>query len=331
MNGRKFLDAMSKEKPVIAVVIPCYKVKDKVLDVLARIPAEVSYIFCVDDACPEQSGNFIKRSSAADKRVEVLFHEKNQGVGGAMITGYKAALRTHVVDIVVKVDGDGQMAPELIPLFTGPITRGQCDYTKGNRFFKPEDLQAMPLWRILGNGVLSFVTKLSSGYWNIFDPTNGYTAIHTKILRQMPLDKIDRTYFFESDMLFRLNVLRAVIVDIPMTAVYDGEISSLSVRRILWPFIRGHVSNFCKRVVYSYFLRDFHIASLELVLGVVFLAFGLTFGLTEWTLGQESGAPASAGTVMLSALPVILGFQMLLSFLQFDIQSVPRTPLHQNL
>jgi len=320
---------MNKEKPVIAVVIPCYKVRDKILDVLARIPVEIAHIICVDDACPEQSGNFIKQSSA-DKRVKVLFHEKNQGVGGAMVTGYREALGTDA-DIIVKVDGDGQMAPELIPLFIAPILRGQCDYTKGNRFFKPEGVQFMPVLRLLGNGVLSFLNKLSSGYWSIFDPTNGYTAIHVRVLRQIPLDKLDHSYFFESDILFRLNVLRAMVMDIPMVAVYGDEKSSLSMRRVLWPFIKGHARNFCKRVVYSYFLRDFHIASLELVLGIIFMSFGVIFGGAEWIAGSKSGVTASAGTVMLSALPVILGFQMLLSFLQFDIQSVPRFPLHPNL
>jgi glycosyltransferase involved in cell wall biosynthesis len=320
---------LSKEKPVITVVIPCYKVKGKVLDVLARIPPEVAHIICVDDACPEQSGAFIKQS-CGDRRVQVLFHEKNQGVGGAMVTGYKSALTTGA-DIIVKVDGDGQMAPELIPSFTAPILKGTCDYTKGNRFFRPEDLHGMPGLRIFGNGILSFLTKLSGGYWDIFDPTNGYTAIHAKVLRQMPLEKLDHSYFHESDMLFRLNILRAVVRDIPMSAVYDGEESSLSIRRILWPFLKGHARNLSKRIVYNYFLRDFHIASLELLLGIVFLLFGVVFGLVKWSLGQETGIPASAGTVMLGALPVILGFQMLLSFLQFDIQSVPRAPLHQSL
>ncbi len=320
---------MSKEKPVIAVVIPCYKVKDKVLNVLNRIPADVAHIFCVDDACPEQSGVFIKQS-CTDKRVQVLFHDKNQGVGGAMITGYKAALGTDA-DVVVKVDGDGQMNPEILHLFTAPIFKGLCDYTKGNRFFRPEDVQSMPRLRLFGNGALSFLTKLSSGYWNIFDPTNGYTAIHARVLRRLPLDKMSHDYFFESDMLFRLNILRAVVLDIPMTSVYTGEQSSLTVSNVLWPFLKGHARNFCKRVAYNYFLRDFHVASLEFVLGILFLLFGVIFGLVEWHAGQTAGVTASAGTVMLSALPVILGVQMLLSFLQFDIQSVPRFPLHQNL
>lgn len=320
---------MSQENPIIAAVVPCYRVKDKVLDVLARMPACVTIVFCVDDACPEQSGIHIKEH-CTDTRVKVLTHEKNQGVGGAMVTGYKAALEAHA-DVIVKVDGDGQMAPELLPKFTAPILQGQCDYTKGNRFYRPEDVRDMPAIRLFGNGALSFLTKLSSGYWNVFDPTNGYTAIHGRVLKLLPLDKLSRDYFFESDILFRLNILRAAIMDIPMKAVYADEKSSLHVRNILSSFIRGHLRNLLKRIAYNYFLRDFHLASLELLIGLPLLMFGIVFGLIHWHLTNTTGMTASAGTVMLSALPVIIGVEMLLSFLQFDIQSVPRHPVHPNL
>jgi len=317
---------MNKETPAIAVVIPCHRVRDKILGVLGHIPPQVSRIFCIDDACPEKSGAHIKQH-INDPRVTVIFHEENQGVGGAMITGYKAALAENA-GIIVKIDGDGQMDPKLLSRFTSPIVKGLCDYAKGNRFFSPEDVRAMPRGRLVGNGILSFLTKLSSGYWSVFDPTNGYTAIHAGVLRQLPLDKISRDYFYESDMLFRLNIMRAVVADVPMTALYEDEQSGISVKRIVWPFVRGHVRNFLKRVTYNYFLRDFQLASLQLVFGLLFLVFGLCFGVVKW---HVTGAPASAGTVMLSALPIILGFQMILSFLQFDIQSVPRLPLQASL
>lgn len=318
---------MSQDKPIVAAIIPCYKVKEKVSGVLQRVPADISHIICVDDACPQGSGVFI-RETCKDPRVHVLMHEQNQGVGGAMITGYKAALALDA-DIIVKIDGDGQMAPEIAPQFIAPVARGLCDYAKGNRFYNPEDVQAMPALRLFGNGVLSFLTKLSSGYWGMFDPTNGYTAIHARVLKKIPFDKLSRGYFFESDFLFRLNILRATVTDIPMKAVYEDEISSINIGAIVMPFLKGHLRNFAKRVIYSYFLRDFNIASLELVLGLVFMLFGAVYGLSHWHV--HGGTPASAGTVMLSALPVILGFQMLLSFLQFDIQLTPRVPLHPSL
>lgn len=316
-----------KSSHKIAVVVPCYRVKARVENVLSAMPEDVWRIYCIDDACPEKSGDFIKET-VKDKRVKVLTHDENQGVGGAVITGYRQALKDGA-DIVVKIDGDGQMDPALIPSFTAPIIKGSCDYTKGNRFHKIEDVQKMPAIRLFGNAILSFMTKLSSGYWNLFDPTNGYTAIRVSVLKDLPLKKLDKRYFFESDILFRLNVVRAVVEDVPMRAVYEDEESNLKISAILLPFLAGHMRNFGKRVFYNYFLRDFSVASIELVLGLLLLPFGLIFGSYKWAQAAELGVANSAGTVMLSALPVILGVQFILSFLHFDIQSVPRAARSQ--
>mgnify|MGYP002040991694 FL=1 len=193
----------------IAVVIPCYKVTQHVLGVIADIGPEVERIYAVDDACPEGSGRFVEQHNH-DPRVRVLYNPENRGVGGAVVTGYKAAM-SEGIDIVVKIDGDGQMDPRLLPLFVRPLQRGQADYSKGNRFYRPESVQGMPPIRLFGNAVLSFLTKLSCGYWNVMDPTNGYTAVRTCVLAELPLDKLERRYFFETDMLFRLNTVRAVV------------------------------------------------------------------------------------------------------------------------
>jgi dolichol-phosphate mannosyltransferase len=314
---------MNPQSPnsAIAVVIPCYRVRDRILDVISGIGPEVSHIFVVDDACPEGAGELVI-AQCHDPRVVVLIHERNQGVGGAVITGYERALEAGA-DIVVKVDGDGQMDPTLIPHFIGPIGSGRADYVKGNRFYNIEDVRTMPPLRLFGNAVLSFMTKLSSGYWNIFDPTNGYTAISAVVLRHVPLAKVQRRYFFESDMLFRLGTLRAHVLDLPMTAVYGGETSSLAIRRVVLPFVAGNFRNLAKRVVYNYFLRGFSVASLQLLIGLALLVFGTVFGGMAWYESIASGRPATTGTVMLAALPVILGVQMLLSFLAFDIASTP--------
>lgn len=315
--------------PIIAVVIPCYRVKDHILEVLARIPAMVSMVVCVDDACPEESGSFIERH-VHDPRVSVLRHTVNRGVGGAVMTGYRVALQAQA-EVVVKIDGDGQMDPALLPAFIRPILAGAADYTKGNRFYDPESVRGMPLARLLGNAALSFMTKLSSGYWHIFDPTNGYTAIHGAVLRRLPLDKLSARYFFESDMLFRLHTLRAVVVDMPMPAVYAQETSHLSIGRVLPSFMWGHLRNTVKRLIYNYFLRDFQLASLELVLGILLLVFGTVFGTVEWLASAHTGKTASAGTVMLSALPIIVGLQMILSAFNYDMANVPRRALHVSL
>jgi dolichol-phosphate mannosyltransferase len=313
----------------VAVVIPSYRVKDHILEVLGRIGPDVSAIYVVDDACPEQSGAFV-RAHCRDLRVTVIEHPVNQGVGGATLTGIRAAIAGGA-DICVKIDGDGQMDPALLPRFIAPIIDGLADYTKGNRFFYLDNIGRMPRLRLVGNAALSFFAKLSTGYWDSFDPNNGYLALATAVARELPLDKISRRYFFESDMLFRLSLLRARILDIPMHAVYGEEKSSLKIRQVLGEFFVNHIKNLGKRLFYNYFLRDFSIASVYLVFGTLLLGFGTGFGIVKWLEVNRSAIEASSGTVMLAALPVILGFQLLLSFLAYDIANVPRVPLQRLL
>ena len=313
----------------IAVIIPCYRVKAHILGVIGRVGAEVSHIYVVDDACPEGSGDFV-RAHCTDPRVEVLRNEENRGVGGAVMAGYQAALRGGA-QILVKIDGDGQMDPALIPRFVRPIAAGQADYSKGNRFYDLTRIGQMPTVRLLGNAALSFVAKLSTGYWNLFDPTNGFTAIHAKVARHVTFDKVSPRYFFESDMLFRLNIIRAVVADIPMDAVYGSEKSNLEIRRVIGEFLFKHTRNFGKRVLYNYFLRDMTVASLELIVGAVLFVFGLVFGAYHWFLGLASGLATPLGTIMLAALPTMLGLQMLLAFVGFDVANVPRRPIHPDL
>lgn len=311
----------------IAVVIPCYKVARHVMEVIASIGSEVWRIYVVDDACPEGSGEYVA-AHCFDQRLRVIYHECNQGVGGAVMTGYRAAIADGAV-VIVKVDGDGQMDPSLIPNFIEPILAGEADYTKGNRFFDLEEIRSMPKVRFFGNAVLSFMTKLSSGYWDLFDPTNGYTAIHADVVRHLPLQKISRRYFFETDMLFRLNTLRAVVVDIPMDANYGDEESNLKISKIVGEFLVKHARNFLKRIFYNYYLRDMSLASIELPLGVSLFFFGCGFGIYHWIDSFQKGVNTPSGTVMLAALPILAGGQLILAFLGYDIASVPRRPFHK--
>lgn len=310
----------------IAVVIPCYRVARQVLGVIDRIGAEVRFIIAVDDACPESTGDVIERD-CRDGRVHVVRHAQNQGVGGAVMTGYRKAVELGA-RVVVKLDGDGQMDPSLIARLVRPILQGRADYTKGNRFYHVEDVSAMPRVRLFGNVVLSFLTKLSSGYWQLFDPTNGFTAIHAALLREMKEAKIARRYFFESDLLYTLNQLRAVVVEMPMRATYGDEPSSLRPTRMVGPFLKGNLRNLVRRVFYSYFLRGFSVASIELVLGLILCLFGVGFGALQWWRSVDQGVPSTAGTVMLAALPLIIGVQLLLSWLNFDVASEPKQPVH---
>ncbi|KRG69378.1 glycosyl transferase family 2 [Stenotrophomonas terrae] len=311
----------------VAVVIPCYNVGKLVLDVIASIPDSIAVIYVIDDRCPIGTGQLVEQN-CQDPRVKVLFHEQNQGVGGAVITGYRAALQAGH-DIVVKIDGDGQMDPRLIQGFITPILEGRADYTKGNRFYRLRNVRRMPPVRLIGNAALSFMTKISSGYWQIFDPTNGYTACHRIALNELDLDTLSRRYFFESDMLFQLNQARAVVIDVPMVAKYDDEPSSLRPSRILIPFLRGHFKNTVKRMFGSYFLRGFSVASAELIAAGLLISFGVIYGSHAWARSVFDAVPATAGSVMLAALPLILGMQLLLSWLHFDVSSEPKTPLQR--
>lgn len=315
--------------PKIAVVIPCYKVCDHVLAVIGEIGAEVSRIFVIDDCCPDRSGYYVE-THCKDQRVTVIRNPHNLGVGGAVMCGYEAAI-AEGWDIIVKLDGDGQMDPRLIPNFVAPIIRGEADYTKGNRFFNLEDVRLMPKMRLLGNAALSFITKLSSGYWDLFDPTNGYTAIHSNVARHLPFKKISCRYFFETDMLFRLNTLRAVVIDIPMSAKYGSEVSNLKISKVIGEFFIKHIRNFTKRIFYNYYLRDMSLASIQLPVGILMVVLGMVYGGTHWIIGLNTGNTTPAGTVMLSALPMILGTQLILAFIGYDVSSVPKSPMHHKL
>ncbi len=310
---------------VIAVVIPCYKVTDAIMGVLNKIGGEVSMIFVVDDKCPDGSGRMV-REQVGDPRVQVIFHEENAGVGGAVMTGYKAAL-AQGADIVVKVDGDGQMDPALLPRFIRPLVAGMTDYTKGNRFYSRHAVRQMPGIRLFGNAMLSFFTKLSSGYWSIFDPTNGYTAIHRAALAQLNFDKISKRYFFESDMLVSLGNIRATVMDIPMEALYGEETSHLKISKVIPEFAGKHTIAMMKRIIYNYFLRDFSFASLCLLFGGILFFFGVIFGGVNWWHSIQTDTPAASGTVMIAMVTIILGFQLLLSFLNYDISNEPSVPL----
>lgn len=311
----------------IAVVIPAYKVSNHIIDVVSEIGKDVDAIYVIDDACPEGSGKLVA-SKIKDKRVRVITHSENQGVGGAVISGYRAALKDGA-DVIVKLDGDGQMDPALIKDLVFPIVEGRADYTKGNRFDSITGLRQMPGIRIFGNGALSLMTKISTGYWNVTDPTNGFTAIHREVLSGIDLEMLSKRFFFESDLLFRLSLSRAVVWDIPMESRYGTEKSNLKISRALFEFTFKHGVNFHKRLFYNYYLREMSAASIELPLGVLMSWWGFLFGIAKYVESLESGTPATAGTVMLSAVPLILGIQLILAFVSYDIASVPKRVRHK--
>jgi dolichol-phosphate mannosyltransferase len=310
----------------VAVIIPAYRVAQSIVSVVQSIPHSIGAIYVVDDCCPEASGRVVDKV-VKDPRVNVINNDRNLGVGGATLTGYRIAYEDGA-DIAVKLDGDGQMDATLIPELIDPLVRGDADYVKGNRFYFMRSLRGMPRRRLFGNAVLSFVAKFTTGYWNIMDPTNGFTALRLELLPFLETEKIHSRYFFETDMLFRLGLLRAVVQDYPMDARYGDENSSLSLSTALFTFSFRHLRNFFKRIFYVYFLRDFSAGTIQLISGIACLTFGIVFGSIHWLDSVARGEVASAGTVMVAGLPIMVGIQLLISAINWDISSTPTRPIH---
>lgn len=314
----------------IAAVIPAYGVERDIQSVLGGLPGYIKHIIVVNDASPDSSGELVAAAAKEDKRIILVTHTQNQGVGGAMVSGFRKALELGA-QIIVKLDGDGQMDPAHIPALIKPLIQGKADYVKGNRFRDFKSLGQMPLIRRWGNLGLSFLTKAATGYWGIFDPTNGYFAIRAEVLAQLPLDKIDRRYYFETSMLANLYLLGALVMDVPMPARYGNETSNLSIRRTLIEFPLKLLNTFLQRILLKYYIYDFSMMSLYLMVGIPLLLFGGIFGITKWIQYASRNIPAPTGTVMLPTLSVILGIQILLSAIEIDMNSTPRKPISEPL
>jgi dolichol-phosphate mannosyltransferase len=310
----------------IATVIPAYRVERDIESVLRGLPEYIKYIIVVDDASTDSTSELVAAAAKKDKRITLIKHTQNQGVGGAMISGFRKALEFGA-QIVIKLDGDGQMDPAHIPALITPLIQGKADYVKGNRFRDFQSLQQMPFIRRLGNLGLSFLTKAATGFWNIFDPTNGFFAIRAEILAQLPLDQIDHGYYFETSMLSHLYLLDAFILDVPIPARYRGETSSMSIRRVLLEFPIKLTQTLMRRIILKYFIFDFSMTSVYLLTGIPLLLFGLIFGITKWIQYAGLGIPAPTGTVILPTLSVILAIQILLSAIEIDLNSTPRKAL----
>ena len=313
-----------------AAVIPCYRVESEIQSVLQAIPVYIKHIVVVDDASPDSTADRVSAAAQRDERILLVRHAANRGVGGAMITGYRKALELGA-QVIVKIDGDGQMDMAHLTRLLEPLIDGRADYTKGNRFRDFHSLQRMPFVRRIGNMALAFLAKAATGYWHMFDPTNGFNAVRAEVLAQLPLEDIDRTYYFETSMLANLYLIGAVVKDIPMPARYQGEISNLLVHRILFQFPPRLMATFLRRLVLKNFIYDFSMASVYLLAGLPLLIFGLGFGMYKWIQYASAGIPAPTGTVMLPTLSVLLGIQLLLSAVEIDLRSVPTEPLSHPL
>lgn len=304
---------------VIAAVVPAHNEAVHIRDVIDGLPQSVDHIVIVDDKSTDDTADLAE--SSGDPRVVVIRHEVNTGVGGAIISGHKRALELGA-DIDVIFAGDDQMDPAYLPALLDPIVDEGYGFTKANRFYSSTSYHGMPTYRVFGNVVLSLANKAASGYWNLFDPQNGYTATSAEVLRRLDLDAISQGYEFENDFLLNLNILNVRARDIPIPARYGSEVSGMKMRKVI-PAIGGMLfAGFFRRVLLKYVVGSFSPIALFLFSGLALLAFSAVFG--AWTIYETVGpGVATTGTVLLAVVPFLTGFQLVLTALQLDIQASP--------
>lgn len=307
---------------IVAAVVPAYNEEHMVGRVIETMPDFVDHIVIVDDCSPDATSEAVQR--VVDPRVRLIRHEENTGVGGAIITAHREAIALGA-DVNVVMAGDAQMDPEHLPRLLDQVTDGGYGFAKANRFYSPESFRGMPKHRVFGNIMLSFFTKLASGYYNLFDPQNGYTAVRTEVLRLLPLDRIAKRYSFENDLLIHLNIAQVPAVDVPVPAVYGDEVSSIKLSKVIPELLHRLTVGYWSRIWYRYVLWSFSPIAFMLFSGLLLFGFGV--GVTIWVMFQiAASAVATAATVMLAALPLMIGTQLLISALQLDIQATPDRP-----
>jgi dolichol-phosphate mannosyltransferase len=299
----------------VGVVIPAYRAESTIAAVVASLPEDVA-VFVVDDGSPDQTAKVVE--ALLRPGVHLIRRVVNGGVGAAVKTGYEAALDAGC-DVVVKIDADGQMDAAFIPDLVLPLLTGEAGYAKGNRLWSYGASRAMPRRRLFGNLFLSLATKAASGYWNILDPTNGFTAVRADVLRRLDWRHIEDRYFFETSALVELHLMRVPVRDVLMPARYAGETSSLRLLPAVFEFSGRLLRALLRRLVLEYVLLDFRPGTVFALLGLALTGFGTVFGGYHWYLGDTTGISTPAGTVMVAAAPFIVGLQLLLHALLLDI------------
>ena len=310
------------ERGIVAAVIPTYRARKTIERVVQRALEVADVVIVVDDKCPESSGDLVR---GRDPRVHVIDHETNQGVGGATKTAFAYALRLGA-DYIVKIDADDQMDTAYVPFMIDVLRRNaEIDLVKGNRFADPATVQTMPAARLIGNAGLTLLVKFSSGYWTIVDPTNGFIAVRADALRQTNVAKLADRYFFETDLLCAFGLRRRVIAELEMPAIYGEERSSLSIPRVLFSFPLKLAARFLRRMIVNYLIVEINVGSLCGLIGIPLLLASIIFGGHEWMVSAREGVPRPTGTIVLALLLFMIGFQLTLQALLYDVQFSTRT------
>jgi dolichol-phosphate mannosyltransferase len=309
----------------VCCIIPAYRARATVCDVVRAALRYANIVIVVDDSCPDGSGGAVAQAYRGHPSVIVVKRERNGGVGAAMKTGIERAMELRP-DVIVKIDADGQMDPSYIPSIVELFENDpNLAYVKGNRFFDSRVLHKMPWLRLFGNSCLSLLAKFASGYWNIIDPTNGYLAFNGRLLPAINWQNFADCYFFEISVLCELGLKRATIAEMEMDTIYGQELSSLSISRTLFGFPPKLTWLFLRRTLLQYFIFDINLGSLYIVLGLGLGTFGAGFAVFEWVQSILTGIPRTTGTVMLGVLPFLMGFQLLLNALLHDVQFSARS------
>lgn len=308
----------------IYAVIPAFRATTTLRRVVERALLVVDHVIVVDDACPESCGRLVE-NGADSARVTVIRRETNGGVGAATKTGIIEALERGA-EFIVKIDADDQMDTRYVPHMIAFLReQPDIDLVKGNRFADMDTVRRMPVLRLIGNAGLTFLVKFSSGYWTLVDPTNGFFAVRSNVLRGMELSALADRYFFEIDLLCSLGLRKRAIAEIEMPAIYADERSSLSIGRALLTFPLRLLVRFIRRIVVNYFIVEINVGSFCALIGYPLLVAAVIFGSYEWMLSARSGESRSPGTVLLALLLFIIGFQLSIQALFYDVQSAPRT------
>jgi glycosyltransferase involved in cell wall biosynthesis len=303
----------------IAVIVPAHNEEKLIGKVLKMAPVFVDHIVVIDDASSDRTGDIVKTHQEEDPRITLIRHEINEGVGGAIVTGYKWA-RDHEIDISVVMAGDAQMDPADLPRLLDPVVEGKTDYSKGNRLFTGKAWEVIPKTRYLGNGILSFLTKIASGYWHVADSQSGYAAITLEALKIIDLDTIYKRYGMPNDLLVKLNVYNFRVQDIPVTPVYGiGERSGIKIYKVVFTLSFLLMKLFLWRLKEKYVIRDFHPLVLFYLMGFALTPVGVGFGFYLLIYRIFVG-PVAATSALFAAFFAISGLQSLFFAMWFDME-----------
>jgi hypothetical protein len=311
----------------VAVVMPAFNEARLIGRTIGSVPRFVDHIVVIDDASADGTSGVAL--AVGDPRVVLIRHERNTGVGGAILDGHRRVLALGA-DVSVVMAGDAQMDPDYLPDLLDPIADGEADFTKANRFFSRTSFSGMPRHRVFGSIVLSFMTKAASGYWHLFDPQNGYTATSTAMLRRVGLDEVATGYEFENDFLIRLNIADARARDVPVPALYGEEVSGIRLHKVAPALLGLLFVGFWRRILVKHVLQSFTPVALLLFSGLALFGFGVVFGLATVAYRLSGGGSPSAGTVLLSVTPLLAGLHLIINAWVLDIQHAPDRPIRRD-